>query len=159
MLKKLLHRSQARLSLSVFGSDCNIIYGPRKSNGKVDVLMRRRGDLPDRWDERLINMELVVLEPENLPDQLGLLADVPPAQGHLPISYLLIEVTLIDALTGKILEGIWTIQKSNEVTIGQCREEKGPIRYTGKLYVRVNTTLRLRLIHDHHDTVLAAHHG
>jgi hypothetical protein len=55
-----------------------IVYRPGKSNGKADALTRRPGDLPEGGDERLKNMEQVVLKPHNLPEQLRISAnDVP----------------------------------------------------------------------------------
>jgi hypothetical protein len=55
--------------------DYEIVYRPGKSNGKADALMRRPGDLPEGGDERLKTMEQVVLKPENLPEQLRILAN------------------------------------------------------------------------------------
>jgi len=49
--------------------DDNIVYKPGKSNGKVDVLTRMPGDLPEWVDERLKNMEQVVIKFQNLPKQ------------------------------------------------------------------------------------------
>jgi hypothetical protein len=49
-----------------------MVYQPGKSNGKVDTLPRRPEDLPEWGDERLKNMEQVVLKPHNLPEQLDI---------------------------------------------------------------------------------------
>jgi len=54
------------------------VYRAAKSNGKADSLRRRPGDLPQGEDERIKNMELVVLKPQNLPGQLHLLVDDRP---------------------------------------------------------------------------------
>jgi hypothetical protein len=51
-----------------------IVYRPGKSNGNADVLTSRPGDPPEGGDERLKTMEQVVLKPENLPEQLRILA-------------------------------------------------------------------------------------
>jgi len=88
MTQKLLNRRQARWSEFVTRFDLEIVYRRGKSNGKADALMRRPGDLPEGRDERLTNMEQVVLKPQNLPEQLRLLADSPPAQGRHSISDL-----------------------------------------------------------------------
>jgi len=51
-------------------------------NGKADALTSRPGDLPEGGDERLKNMEQVVLKPQNLPEQLRILANGLPEQEH-----------------------------------------------------------------------------
>ena len=72
MTKKLLNRQQARWSEFLTKFDYEIVNRPGKSNGKADALTRRLGDLPEGGDERLKNMEQVVLEPQNLLVQLRL---------------------------------------------------------------------------------------
>jgi len=66
MTKKLLNRQQARWSEFLTRFDFEIVYRPGKSNGKADALTRRPGDLPEGGDERLENMEQVVLKPHNV---------------------------------------------------------------------------------------------
>lgn len=70
MPKKLLNRRQARWSEFLTEFDHQIVYSPGKSNGTADALMGRPGDLPEEGDERLKNIEQVVLKPEKLPEQL-----------------------------------------------------------------------------------------
>jgi hypothetical protein len=74
MSKKLLNRRQARWAQFLSRFNYQIVYRPRKSNGKVDALTGRPGDLPEGGDERLKTMEQVVLKPENLLEQLRVLA-------------------------------------------------------------------------------------
>jgi len=69
MMKKLLNRRQARWSEFLTTFEYKIVYQPGKLNGKADTLTRRPGDLPERGDERLKNIEQVVLKPHNLPEQ------------------------------------------------------------------------------------------
>jgi hypothetical protein len=45
---------------------------------KTDDLTRRRGTIAELGDDRLINMELVVSKPENLPEQLRVMANDSP---------------------------------------------------------------------------------
>jgi hypothetical protein len=75
MSKRLLNRRQARWAQFLSRFDYEIVYRPGKSNGKADALTRRPGDLPEGGDERLKTMEQVVLKPENLPEQLRILAN------------------------------------------------------------------------------------
>jgi hypothetical protein len=49
--------------------DYQIVYRPGKSNGKADALTRTPGAFPEREDQRLNNMEQVVLKPHNLQEE------------------------------------------------------------------------------------------
>ena len=82
----LLNRRQARWSKCSTRFDYQIVYRAGKLNGKLDALTRRPGDLPEGGDDRLKNMEQVVLNPENLPKHLCLLADSLPIQRRPSIS-------------------------------------------------------------------------
>jgi len=79
MTKTLPDLSQAQWSQFSTQLDYQIVYRPWKSNGKADALTWRPGDLPEEGNERLKNMEQVVLKPQNLPETLRLLADSLPA--------------------------------------------------------------------------------
>jgi len=133
------------------------VYRPGKANGKADALTRRPGDLPEGGDERLRNMEQVVLKPQNLPKELRLLADSPPTQGHPSISDLMSDAYKTDPLPGKILEAIRTNGSLKDITVAECAEQDGKIQYRGKCYVPKSGQLRLWLIQEHHDTALAGH--
>jgi len=122
-------------------------------------LARRPGDLPERGDERLKNMERVVLKPQNLPKQLRLLVDSPPVQGRPCISDLLTTAYETDSLPWKILEAIQTNSAFQEITLAECMEEEGWVMYRGSMYVPDNDELRLRIIQEHHDIALAGHPG
>ena len=129
MTKKLLNRRQARWSEFLTRFDYEIVYRPGKSNGKADALTRRPGDLPEGGDERLKNMEQVVLKPRNLPKQLCLSADSPLALGRPSISDLMTEAYETDPLAGKILEAIHTNGSLKDITIAECTEKDGRILY------------------------------
>ena len=73
---------------------------------KADALTRSPGDLLERGDERLNDTEQVVLKPQDLPNQLHLLAESPPTQGRPSISDLKTQAYRNDPLPGKILEAI-----------------------------------------------------
>jgi len=70
MTMKLQNQRQARWS--EFSTLCNfeIVYSPGKSNGIADAVTKSPGDLPERGDDRLGNIEQVFLKPENLLEQL-----------------------------------------------------------------------------------------
>ena len=128
-------------------------------NGNPDAFTRRPGDLPERGDERLKNMDQVVLKPQNLLGQLHLSADSPPAQGRPCISDLMTIVYGSDPRPGRIFEAIRTKNQLQEITIAECIENRVRMRYIGNLYVPDNDELRLRIIQEHHDTALAGHLG
>jgi len=85
--------------------------------------------------------------------------DSPPAQGRPSISDLTTEAYETDLLPGKILEAIRTKNRFQEITIAECIEDGGRIRYRGNLYVPHNDVLHLHIIQEHHDTALAGHQG
>ena len=124
MTKKLLNCRQVRWSEFLTRFDYEIVYRPGKSNGKADALTRRPGDLPEGGDERLKNMEQVVLKPQNLPKELRLLADSPPAQGHSSILNLMMEASETDPLPGRILEAIRANGSSKDITVTECTEHR-----------------------------------
>ena len=159
MTKKLLNRRQAWWSEFLTRFDYGIVYRPGKSNGKADALTRRPGDLPEKGDERIENMEQVVLKPQNLPKRLRLLADSLPAQGRPSISDLMTKPYETDPLPGNILEAIQAKNGLQEITIAECIEDEGQIRYRGSSYVPDSDELCLRIIQEHHDTSLAGHPG
>jgi len=159
MTKKLLNRRLAPWSEFLTRFDYGIVYRPAKFDGKADALTRRPGDLPERGDERLKNTEQVVLTQQNLPEKLHLLADSPPTPGHPSFSNLIMKPYETDPLPGRILEAIRVKNGLQEITIAECIEDGGWIRYRGNLYVPDDDELHLRIIKEHHDTALAGHPG
>jgi len=124
-----------------------------------DALTRRPGDLPEGGDARLGNMEQVVLKPQNLPEQLRLLADSPPVQFRPSIPDLMAKGYKTDPSPGRIWEAIRMKSGLQEITIAECIQEDGQVRYRGSLYVLDDDELRLHIIQQHHDTALARHLG
>jgi len=133
------------------------VYRPGKSNAKADALTRRPGDLPEGGDERLKTMEQVVLKPENLPEQLRILANNP--RKECSVQEQLEEASKQDGLTGRILDAVRQGTSMRDITVEECSEEGGQLYYRGKRYVPEDPELQLRLIQEHHDTPLAGHPG
>jgi len=104
-------------------------------------------------------MEQVVLKPQNLPKELCLLADCPPAQGSPSISDLMTKAYRTDPLPGKMLEAIRTNSGLLKITVTECTEDNGRLRYRGSSSVPDSDGLHLRIIQKHHDTALAGHLG
>ena len=96
MTMKFQYRRKLRMSEFLNRFDYYIVYLPVKSNWYVDALTRRPGDLPEGRDERLKNMEQVVLKPQNLPEQLNLLAVCLHTQGRPSILDVKMEAYMRD---------------------------------------------------------------
>jgi len=125
--KKLLNRRQARWSEFSILFDYEIIYRPGKANGKVDALTRRSGDFPEGGDERLSNMEQVVLKPHNLPGQWRILANGLSVQDHPSIVDLFDLEYEDDQLPNKILKAIREKDSFKEITVAECTEQDGQV--------------------------------
>jgi len=110
-------------------------------------------------DERLKHTEQVVLKPQILPERLRLLADSPPTQSRPSILNLMTQAYETDLLPGNILEAIRTKCWLQEMIIAECIEEEGRRQYRENLYLPKDDKLRLCIIQEHHDTVLAGHPG
>jgi len=157
MSKRLLNRRQARWAQFLSRFDYEIVYRPGKSNGKADALTRRPGDLPGGGDERLKTMEQVVLKPENLPEQLQILAN--DLRTGCSIQERLEEASKQDTLTEKIIDAVKRGTAMREITVAECSGKEGHLYYRGKRYVPEDPELQLRLIREYHDTALAGHPG
>jgi hypothetical protein len=157
MSKRLLNRRQARWAQFLSRFDYEISYRPGKSNGKADALTRRPGDLPEGGDERLKTMEQVVLKPENLPEQLRILAN--DLKEIRPIQEQLGNAVREDDFVQRVLAAVRKGTSMKEITVAECLEQDGRLFYRGKQYVPEVSELQLRLIKEHHDTPLAGHPG
>jgi hypothetical protein len=104
--KNLLNWGQAQWSRMLTGFDYEIVYHPEKSNGKLDALIRRPGDLPEGENKGFINMELVVLKPHNLPELQWKLAIGVLTREHPLLVDLFSQVYQADPLPDIILKTI-----------------------------------------------------
>jgi hypothetical protein len=73
-------------------------------------------------DERLKNMELVVLKPQNIPKQLHLPRDCPLMHGCPLISGLPDQAYETDLLTRKIFAAIRMNGSMKDITVPECTE-------------------------------------
>ena len=94
-------------------------------NRTADALTRRSGDLPEGGDERLKNMEQVVLKPHKLPEQLRTLANDLPVQERPSVSDLFNQAYQDDLLPDKILKAIREGNSLKEITVAECKEQDG----------------------------------
>jgi hypothetical protein len=91
-------------------------------------------------------MEQVVLKPQNLLEQLHILANDLHVQDHLSISDLFDQTYQLEPLPHRILKAIWGNDSLKEITMAECTEQDGQVCYQGKRYVSESDQLRLRLI-------------
>jgi hypothetical protein len=98
-------------------------------------LTRRPGDLPEGADERLINIEQVVLKPHNLPEQLRISASDMLEQEVPSIADLFAQAYMDDPLPKKILSAIRQGDSLQDITVAECTEQEGPVWYRGTRYV------------------------
>jgi hypothetical protein len=134
MTKKRFNWQQAQWSEFLTRFDYKIVYQPGKSNGKADASTRRPGDLPEGGDERLKYMRQAVLKPHNLPEQLRISTNDIPIQQSPSISDLFVQAYKDDLLPNKILETIRHGDTLREITVAECTEQDGQVRYRGKRY-------------------------
>jgi hypothetical protein len=160
MSTKLLNRRQICWAEYLSRFDFKIVYRPGKAGGKPDALTRRSGDLPQGADEHLTEQQKAVLKPQNLPDNLRLLADTPPGNGQLPLDQDISQATKMDAFAQNILtmlrEGK---QHCREFSISECQKQDGRLLYQQRLYIPESDPLRLCILRSHHDLPTAGHPG
>jgi len=64
-----------------------------------------------------------------------------------------------DLLLGTILDADRIYRGPQEITVAECTEDNGWLRFRGSLYVPDSDELRLRIIQEHDDTALLGHPG
>jgi hypothetical protein len=74
--------------------------------GQPDAFTKRPGDLPEGGDERLKDIEQVVLKLYNLPEQLDILANNISVHEHSSIGDLFNGAFEVDLLPDQILKAI-----------------------------------------------------
>jgi hypothetical protein len=107
--------------------------------------------------ERLKNMELVVLKPHNLSEQLRIAANGRPGLEATSIYDFFAQAYVDDPVPNKNLIAIMQGDSLKDITVGECTEQEGQVWYRDKRYVPEGDQLRLRLIKEQHDTALAGH--
>jgi hypothetical protein len=156
--KKDLNLRQARWGEQLANYDFRITYRPGKLAGKPDILSCESGDSP--WEGEIKHRQNKgrILLPEetfriNAAEEMIIMQD----------KELLEEIR---TETGKDKEMQETIQKlrageriDNRVALGLCEEKEGILTYEGLIWVPQNDKLQLRLLHDHHDALIAGHPG
>ena len=156
MSTKLLNRRQARWSEFLSRFNFRIVYRPGKAGGKPDALTRRSGDLPKEGDERLLHQSQTVIKSQNL--QLDATQTPPPEPQTL--EELFATAYEADPTPTQILTGLAKGKiNSRLLSIAECSNDNGRLRYRDRLYVPEHRPLRLRIMEDHHSSAVAGHPG
>lgn len=80
-----------------------------------------------------------------------------PVQGRLSISNLFDKASAVDLLSEGILEAIRGNGSLKEITVAECTEQEGQIRYRGNDNVPAFIQLQFHLIQVHYDAALEGH--
>lgn len=154
MSNKLLSRRQARWAEYLSRFNFKIIYQSGKKNTKPDSLTRRSGDLPKEGDEPQ-NFS-TILKPENV-----MTLDANNATTDPPtLETLFEEAYATDKFPTRVLKMLTDGRRhSREISLAECSDDCGRLRFRNRLYVPESEPLRLRLLQDHHETALAGHPG
>lgn len=159
MTMKLLNWRQARWSKILTLFDYQSVYRRNLHIATADAFTRRQGDFPKRADERLQNIEQVVLEPQHLPEQLWLLADSLPVQGRPSTSNLFNQAYIAYRLPDWIHQAVRKTGTLKEVNLVKCTEQERRFVYWGKCYVPETNQSLSHITQDDHDTALVGHPG
>ena len=183
---KLLIRRQTRWSQFLSQFNFQTAYRPGKAGGKPDALTRRSEDLPKEGDERLAHNEQLLLKPGNIPRleirsgedglvvdlkpteewmekpqrDLRLLADTLPGDGHTPLQTLFDEVHHTDPFPPEILNCLrGGTHHHKKITLGDCGEDNGHLRYRNNFHMPNHEPLRLHLVQEHNNPPAMGHPG
>jgi hypothetical protein len=156
MSTKLLNRRQARWSEFLSRFSFRIVYRPGKAGGKPDALTRRSGDLTREGDERLLHQSQTIIKSQNLRMDLAELNSEIEAE----IGALFEAGYKADPTPQQILDAIRTGKAYNRsISMAECKEENGRLKYRDRLYVPDYSPLRLHIMNTHHSTPVAGHPG
>lgn len=160
MSSKLLNRRQARWSEFLSRFNFKIVYRPGKAGQKPDSLTRRSGDLPKEGDERLCEQQKAVLKPQNLPQELHLLANTSSSHAQTHLDNLFKEGYEIDPFPSSVIADIKQgTRQRKDISLALCSVRDGRLYIGSRLLIPDYAPLRLYLLQQHHDTPVAGHQG
>jgi hypothetical protein len=156
--KRDLYLRQAHWGEQLANNNFTITYRPGKLAGKPDILSRESGDSP--WEGEMKyrqNRGRILLPAQtfqvNAAEVMELQVD----------KELLKEIKLKTAMDPLMQEVITKLRngerKDSRVALGLCQEEEGLLTYEGLLWIPDDNPLRLRILYDHHDALVAGHPG
>jgi hypothetical protein len=168
--KRDLNLRQAHWGEQLANYNFTITYRPGKLAGKPDILSRESGDSPREGEmKHRQNRGHILLPTDTFRTTTG---EVPAETFEVntaEIIKLRVDGELLkeikdgtardeemqDVIT-KLRNGEWT---DSRVMLGLCQEQDGLLIYDGLLWVPNNNQLQLKLLHDHHNSLMAGHPG
>jgi hypothetical protein len=164
--KRDLNLWQARWSELLVNDNFVITYRRGKFAGKPDILSRESGDSP--WEGEIKHRQNRgrILLPA---DMFWTTTAEVPAETLEVNTADIIKLQVNGELLKEIKDGTARDEemqdvitklrnsewKDSRVTLGLCQEQDGLLTYEGLLWVPNNDQLRLKLLHDHHDSLVA----
>jgi hypothetical protein len=156
--KKDLNLRQARWGEQLVNYDFTITYQPGKLTGKPDILSRELGDSP--WEGEIKHRQnrgriLLLAQAFRISS-----AEVMELQVDWELLEEIKEKTAEDPeMQGVIMKLPGGERRDNRIALGLCEEREGLLTYEGLIWIPDNDPLRLRLLYDHHDALVAGHPG
>jgi hypothetical protein len=157
-MKKDLNLRQARWAEQLANYDFTIMYRPGKLVGKPDILSRESGDSPWEGEMKHRQNRGRIL----LPSQTFWIHSA-------KVMELQVDRELLEEIRGKTAEDLEMQEvilklrkgecRDNRVALGLCEEKDGLLTYEGLIWIPNDDQLRLKLLHDHHDALVAGHPG
>ena len=153
---RLLNYRQTEWSEFLSRFTFRITYRLGTLHGKADALTRQQDESEEENEERQAHRMQTVLKSQNL----GLLADIPPANGHSHFDTLLDKAYEADPFPSEIIASLLSGQRtSNKISLNECEIRDERLYYCERLFIPDYPELRLYLLQQHHDVPSAGHCG
>ena len=133
-----------------------IAYRPGTLHAKADALTRQQDQSEEENEERQAHRMQTVLKSQNL----GLLADIPPANGRSHFDTLLDKAYEADPFPSEVIASLLSGQRtSNKISLHECEIRDERLYYCDRLFIPDYPELQLYLLQQHHNVPSAGHCG
>ena len=153
---RLLNNRQNKWAEFLLRFTLKITYRPGTFHSKADALTRQRDEREEENAKRQAHRMQRVLKSQNL----GLLVDIPPTNGHSHFDILLAKAYEADPFPSKIIASFLSGQRTcNMISLNEYEVREECLYYRERLFISDCTELRLYLLRQHHDVPSAGHCG
>jgi hypothetical protein len=157
-MKKDLNLRQAWWGELLANYDFRIIYHPGKLARKLDILSRKSGDSPWEGEVKHRQNKGRILLPEQT--FVANAAEIITVENDAELLREIKNKMKTDLEIQDILRKLKTGERQdNKIVLGLCEEKDGVLTYEGLIWVPQDDELRLRLLRDHHDALIAGYPG
>ena len=133
-----------------------ISYCPGTLHGKVDALTRQQDESEEENEEHQAHWMQTILKSQNL----GLLADIPPVNGHSQFETLLEEAYKADPFPSEVIALLLSgKQACNKILLNECEIRNERLYYRNHLFLPNYEELQLYLLQQHQNVLSAGHYG